>query len=132
LIHLIAERSSNNIKLQWMLSHCGVVGKEIADYLAKKGTKISQTSACELTFQSAKLIIRRSIQTVLLEYYAIQSLHNSRDKIVKNRNIIPGFPRGVAVATFCLITGHDCLAAHLHRFSIYPSQILFYPVRETP
>jgi hypothetical protein len=66
-----------DIKLQCMLSHCGVVDNEIADYLAKKGTKISLTSACTLIFHSAKLIIQRSIQAVLLEYYAIQSQHKS-------------------------------------------------------
>jgi hypothetical protein len=93
-----------DIKLQCILSHCGVVDKEIADYFAKKGTKISQTSACKRIFHSAKLIIQRSIQAVLLEYYAIQCQHKSRDKIVKNRNIIPDFAKGDAVVTFCLIT----------------------------
>jgi hypothetical protein len=27
-----------NIKFQWLPSYCGVIGKRIADYLAKKGT----------------------------------------------------------------------------------------------
>jgi hypothetical protein len=31
------------------------------------------------------------------------------------------FPRGDAVEIFCLITGHDCLVAHLQRLLIYPS-----------
>jgi hypothetical protein len=38
------------------------MGNEMADYLAKKGTKISQTSVCKLTFHSAKLKIKRGIQ----------------------------------------------------------------------
>jgi hypothetical protein len=80
------------------------VDKVTADYLEKNGTKISQTSACKLIFHSEKLIIQRSIQAVLLEYYAIQSHHKSWDKIVKNRNIIPDFLTGDAVMTFCLIT----------------------------
>jgi hypothetical protein len=42
-------------------------------------------------------------------------------KIVKNRNIVPDFPRGDAVEAFRLITGHDGLAAHLYRLSLYPS-----------
>jgi ribonuclease HI len=92
-----------DIKFQWILSHYGAVCNKIADYLAKKGTKISQTSACKLTFQSPILRIK-SIQA---EYYAIQSQHKSWDKTVRNSNIIPDFPRD-AVMTFQLITGHDC------------------------
>jgi hypothetical protein len=38
-----------------MSSHYVVMGNEMADYLAKKGIKISQTSACKLIFHSAKL-----------------------------------------------------------------------------
>jgi hypothetical protein len=102
-------------------SHCGVMGTEMADYLAKKGTKISQISACNLTFHSAKLKIKRGIQIDLSEYYTIQSQHISWGKIVENRNIVPDFPRRDAMATFRLITSHDCLAAHLYRLLLYPS-----------
>jgi hypothetical protein len=97
------------------------VDNEIADYLAKNGTKINQTSACKLTFHSAELRIKRSIQADLSEYYANQSQHKFLDRIVKNRNILPDFPTGDDVATFHFITGHDCLEAHVHRFSIYPA-----------
>jgi hypothetical protein len=93
----------------------------VADYLAKKGTKISQTSACKLTFHSAKLKIKGGIQVNLSEYYTIQSQHKSWGKIVDNRNIVPDFPRRDVVATFRLITGHDYLAAHLYRLLLYLS-----------
>jgi hypothetical protein len=79
------------------------------------------TSACKLAFHSAKLKIKRGIQVDLSEYYAIQSQHKSWGKIVENRNIVPDFPRGDAVATFQLITGHDCLVAYLYKLSLYPS-----------
>jgi hypothetical protein len=92
----------------------------MTDNLAKKGTKISQTSACKLTFHSPKLKIKRGIQVDLSEYYAIQSQHKSWGKLVENRNIVPDFPRRDAVATFRLITSHDCLVAHLYRLSLYP------------
>jgi hypothetical protein len=99
------------------------MGNEVADYLAKKGTKISQTSACKLTFYSAKLKIKKGIQIDLSEYYTIQSQHKSWGKIVENRNIVPDFPRRDAVVTFQLITSLDCLAAHLYRLSLYPSPV---------
>jgi ribonuclease HI len=110
-----------DIKFQWISSHCGVISIEMADYLAKKGTKISQTSACKLTFHSAKLKIKRGTQIDLSEYYAIQSQHKSWGKIVENSNIVPYFPRGDAMATFQLITGHDCLVVHLYKLLLYPS-----------
>jgi hypothetical protein len=76
------------------------MGNEMADYLAKKGTEISQIPACKLTFQSAKLIIKRCIQVDLSEYYSIQSQHKSWGKIVEKRNIVPNFTRRDAVAIF--------------------------------
>jgi hypothetical protein len=64
---------------------------EMADYLAKKGTKISQTSVCKLTFHSAKLKIKTGIEVDLSEYYTIQSQHKSWGKVVENRNMFPIF-----------------------------------------
>jgi hypothetical protein len=96
-----------------------------ADYLAKKGTKMSQTSACKQTFHSAKLKVKRNIQADLSGYYAIQRRRKSWDKIVTNGNIISDFPREDAVADFFLITAHDCLAHHLHILSVYPIPICF-------
>jgi ribonuclease HI len=29
-----------DLKFQWIPSHCGIMGNEMADYLAKKGTEI--------------------------------------------------------------------------------------------
>jgi ribonuclease HI len=78
-----------DIKFQWIPSHCGVTGNEMADYLAKNGTKISQTSTCKLTFHTEKLKIKRGIQVNLSEYYTIQSQNKSWGKIVENRNIVP-------------------------------------------
>jgi hypothetical protein len=84
------------------------MGNEMADYLAKKGTKISQTSACKLTFYSAKLKMKRGIQFDLSEYYAIQSQHKSWGKIVENRNIVPDFPRGKGAVYHLLYVSHTC------------------------
>jgi hypothetical protein len=43
------------IKLQWISSCYGVVGNEMADYLAEKTTAISQVFTCKPLFHSAKL-----------------------------------------------------------------------------
>jgi hypothetical protein len=54
-----------------------------------KATKISQISACKLTFRSAKLRIRSSIHIDLSEYYANQTSTNPASKWLQ----IPDFPR---------------------------------------
>ena len=101
-IHLLTSWKAfyKDIKFHWIPSHCGVVAKEMADYVVKKGTTISQISLCKLPFNSAKLGIKRNIPADFSRYYASESQHKPWNKMVKNRNIILDFPRGNAVATF--------------------------------
>jgi hypothetical protein len=92
--------------------HCGIVGNVTADYLMKTGTTMSQTYACKLSFNYAKLRIKRNIHADVSKYYAIGSQHKPWNKMIMNRYIIFDFARGDAVATFRLITGHDCPETH--------------------
>jgi ribonuclease HI len=77
------------VKFQWIPSHCGVVDNGLADYFAKKGTVISQTFTFKLSFHSAKLKIKRSIQADLSRYYTTQSQHKPWNKTFEKRYIIP-------------------------------------------
>jgi len=85
-------------------------------YFGKKCTTTSRTFACKLSLHSDKLKIKPNIQADPSRYYAKESLHNSWNKLDKNRNIIPNFTKEDAVATFQLNTGQRCLmityAAH--------------------
>ncbi|GFV63158.1 uncharacterized protein TNCV_3025871 [Trichonephila clavipes] len=51
----------------------------------------------------------------------------ARDKpwstLCKKSHGIPSSPRAAAVAKFRLLTGHDCLCAHLFRFNLVTSPI---------
>jgi hypothetical protein len=85
-------------KFQWDPSHCGVLGNVIADYLVKTARAISPTSARKLSFHSAKLRIKSNVQADF-STYATESQHKPWNKMAENRNIIPDFPRGHAVAT---------------------------------
>ncbi|GFW71053.1 uncharacterized protein LOC103524116 [Trichonephila clavipes] len=82
-----------NIVFQWVPSHCGLWGNERADFLAKKGT----------------------------------ASRVARDKpwgtLCKKSHGIPSSPRAAAVSKFRLLTGHDCLCAHLFRFNLVTSPI---------
>ncbi|GFY27503.1 uncharacterized protein LOC103524116 [Trichonephila clavipes] len=111
------------IVFQWVPSHCGLWGNERADLLAKKGTGILQNFRRDLTLHSAKLEIKR----IFRESFRLTASRVARDKpwstICKKSHGIPSSPRAAAVAKFRLLTGHDCLSAHLFRFNLVTSPI---------
>ncbi|GFU78275.1 uncharacterized protein LOC103524116 [Trichonephila clavipes] len=108
---------------QWVSSHCGLWGNERADFLAKKGTGILQNFRRNLTLHSAKLEIKR----IFRESFRLTASRVARDKpwstLCKKSHGIPSSPRAAAVAKFRLLTGHDCLCAHLFRFNLVTSPI---------
>ncbi|GFX88338.1 transposable element Tc3 transposase [Trichonephila clavipes] len=81
------------IVFQWLPFHCGLWGNERADFLAKKGT--------------ASRVARDKPWSTLC----------------KKSHGIPSSPRAAAVAKFRLLSGHDCLCAHLFRFNLVTSPI---------
>ncbi|GFV23477.1 uncharacterized protein LOC103524116 [Trichonephila clavipes] len=111
------------IVFQWVPSHCGLWGNERADFLAKKGTGILQNFRRDLTLHSAKLEIKR----IFRESFRLTASRVARDKpwstLRKKSHGIPSSPRAAAVAKFRLLTGHDCLCAHLFRFNLVTSPI---------
>ncbi|GFW60506.1 uncharacterized protein LOC103524116 [Trichonephila clavipes] len=108
---------------QWVSSHCGLWGNERADFLAKKGTGILQNFRRNLTLHSAKLEIKR----IFRESFRLTASRVARDKpwstLCKKSHGIPSSPRAASVAKFRLLTGHDCLCAHLFRFNLVTSPI---------
>ncbi|GFW01034.1 uncharacterized protein LOC103524116 [Trichonephila clavipes] len=111
------------IVFQWVPSHCGLWGNERADFLAKKGTGILQNFRRYLTLHSAKLEIKR----IFRESFRLTASRVARDKpwstLCKKSYGIPSSPRAAAVTKFRLLTGHDCLCAHLFRFNLVTSPI---------
>ncbi|GFV16528.1 uncharacterized protein LOC103524116 [Trichonephila clavipes] len=111
------------IVFQWVPSHCGLWGNERADFLAKKGTGILQNFRRDLTLHSAKLEIKR----IFRESFRLTASRVASDKpwstLCKKSHGIPSSPRAAAVAKFRLLTGHDCLCAHLFRFNLVISPI---------
>ncbi|GFS59229.1 uncharacterized protein LOC103524116 [Trichonephila clavipes] len=111
------------IVFQWVPSHCGLWGNERADFWAKRGTGILQNFRRVLTLHSAKLEIKR----IFRESFRLTASRVARDKpwstLCKKSHGIPSSPRAVVVAKFRLLTGHDCLCAHLFRFNLVTSPI---------
>ncbi|GFW55294.1 transposable element Tcb2 transposase [Trichonephila clavipes] len=77
----------------------------------------------DLTLHSAKLEIKR----IFRESFRLTASRVARDKpwstLCKKSHGIPSSPRAAAVAKFRLLTGHDCLCAHLFRFNLVASPI---------
>ncbi|GFU61013.1 uncharacterized protein LOC103524116 [Trichonephila clavipes] len=77
----------------------------------------------DLTLHSAKLEIKR----IFRELFRLTASGVARDKpwstLCKKSHGIPSSPRAAAVAKFRLLTGHDCLCAHLFRFNLVTSPI---------
>ncbi|GFU20458.1 uncharacterized protein TNCV_2522061 [Trichonephila clavipes] len=77
----------------------------------------------DLTLHSAKLEIKR----IFRESFRLTASRLARDKpwstLCKKSHGIPSSPRAAAVAKFRLLTGHDCLCAHLFRFNLVTSPI---------
>ncbi|GFU29026.1 uncharacterized protein TNCV_471391 [Trichonephila clavipes] len=77
----------------------------------------------DLTLHPAKLEIKR----IFRESFRLTASRVARDKpwstLGKKSHGIPSSPRAAAVAKFRLLTGHDCLCAHLFRFNLVTSLI---------
>ncbi|GFU86142.1 uncharacterized protein TNCV_368001 [Trichonephila clavipes] len=77
----------------------------------------------DLTLHSAKLEIKR----IFRESFRLTASRVACDKpwstLCKKSHGIPSSPRAAAVAKFRLLTGHDCLCAHLFRFNLVTSPI---------
>ncbi|GFS94417.1 uncharacterized protein LOC103524116 [Trichonephila clavipes] len=77
----------------------------------------------DLTLHSAKLEIKR----IFRELFRLTASHVARDKpwstLCKKSHGIPSSPRAASVAKFRLLTGHDCLCAHLFHFNLVTSPI---------
>ncbi|GFT11085.1 uncharacterized protein TNCV_1084411 [Trichonephila clavipes] len=88
----------------------------------KKGTGILQNFRRDLTLHSAKLEIKR----IFKESFRLTASRVARDKpwstLCKKSHGIPS-SRAAAVAKFRLLTGYDCLCAHLFRFNLVISPI---------
>lgn len=105
------------ICLQWVPGHCDIDGNERADRLAKSGCDLTQEdrpiSYCAAS-SAINLRIKKSIRTA----WEAAAVGKRWETIVRNNAIPNSLPRGVAVATFRMATGHDYLQKHLYRIGL--------------
>ncbi|GFU20090.1 uncharacterized protein LOC103524116 [Trichonephila clavipes] len=113
-----------SVHVSFLSKHCtcGLWGNERADFLAKKGTGILQNFRRDLT-----ILPNWKLKRIFRESFRLTASRVARDKpwstLCKKSHGIPSSPRAAAVAKFRLLTGHDCLCAHLFRFNLVTSPI---------
>lgn len=112
------EQNDKTVVLQWIPANCGIHGNDQADLLAKKGAGVLQLVNDNIPFSTLKRQIKRMVSSRYQEELSHRIA--SKDWRILRSIIIPDAPRDEAVASFRLITGHDCLAAHLFRIGVLP------------
>ncbi|GFX12774.1 hypothetical protein TNCV_3437481 [Trichonephila clavipes] len=104
------------VVLQWVNSHCGLWGNEMAELLANRDMDILQRSIIDLPIQSSKLEIDRIYKKCFPDAAASVAKNKPRRVLIKP-NCVSDSPRA-AVVGFRLLTGRDCLCANLFRFNL--------------
>ncbi|VDO10797.1 unnamed protein product [Rodentolepis nana] len=115
-LHELLREKNKTVVLQWIPGHCGIIGNELADTLAKKGTTILQCMDRPMSFHTMKALIRREFQTSRCNELKTRTKEKQWTVALSD---IPDWPRIEAVAEFRLRTGRDCLAKHLHRLGVH-------------
>ena len=110
---LISIPTTCTVVLQWIPAHCGIAGNEIADNLAKTGSKKPQPTS-STTYREAKTLLKNKQKTKWKK-----SIGNYNPK----QDPINHLQRSDQTTIFRLRTGHCGLRAHLKRLGVVASAL---------
>ena len=95
------------VTLQWVPSHCGVVGNEKADALSKAGSQMEQFNH-SVSYSEAKAIIHNHYSLLWKTRLGVESGHDPIHQLERHQQTI----------LFRLRTGHSRLLGHMYRLKI--------------
>ena len=99
------------VVLQWIPAHTGIRGNEIADQLAKEGTKKEQPPT-RLSYREVKTFIRNKKKA---------NFHCKTGEYNPNQDVLYQLPRHQQTNIFRLRTGHCTLNSNLKRIGVKTS-----------
>ena len=116
------------VAIQWIPSHCGILGNEKADMLARRGaTQKQPPGKPPLSLQEVKAHLKGVASNKVKDDWEEKKKDKDWAHLIhprdKKRRGVPSLSRSTEVASFRLNTGHDLLAPHLHRINLRDSAI---------
>ncbi|KAJ4425674.1 hypothetical protein ANN_27870 [Periplaneta americana] len=96
---------NKRIVFQWIPFHCGILGNENADALAKKGSTATYRPVTKSTYYSVKRFIKSTYLDFNKQNLITQSQGKKWNSLHQNPQLIPDLPRKSCVAVFRLATG---------------------------
>ena len=120
------------IFMQWIPSHIGIKGNEIADQLAKQGSSLPQPQA-PVSYETASRIIKTNLQEEWLNSWAMGTTGRNVYRYMSGprpKDAVNGLKRHEQSIIFQLRTGHVPLNGYLHR--IKPQQSPACPLCNEP
>jgi len=126
-IHLSSISKITSIHVQWIPAHVGIPGNTLADFKAKQGSTLPQTSV-PIDLSTAKVLIRRTDQEEFHARY-IRDPHSATHRTLTGETNLQahwrfGWTRSQCVTVAQLRTGHcPLLASYLHRIGRQQSPV---------